>query len=322
MKALLSIGEAAKRAGVSVQTLRHYGKLGLLIPSQQTAAGYRRYSQHDCERLQLIRVLRELGFALETIAEVLDRRVDPSDAIALRLSALELEQRALKRRQLILTASMNGERNEVLARLQRKHVLTKLDRLEREQFLAQHLNWKPDDSPASQAVWRAAVFDLPEQMDEAQLEAWIELAEIASDERFRATLERQQQLTRGISPAALADLGKTFQTMFTAAMEAAREQRSADNEASQAQLAGWIQHLARLYSRDPNAEFVRWLIAHLAGDPRINRYWELISKLKGTAFRSAYAAHGDATNWLSAALHARLQKIGRAKLRRSERVAR
>jgi DNA-binding transcriptional MerR regulator len=322
MTALLSIGEAAKQAGVSVQTLRHYDKLGLLIPSQQTAAGYRRYSQPDCERLQLIRALRELGFALETIAELLDRKIDASEAIALRLAALEVEQRALKRRQLILAASMNGERNEVLARLQRKHVLAKLDRLEREHFLAKHLNWKPDDSPASQAVWRAAVFELPEQMDEAQLEAWIELAEIAADERFRATLERHQQLTRGMSPAVLADLGKTLQEVFTGAVQAAREKRSARDEASQAQVTGWIRQLAQHYSRAPDAEFVRWLISHLAGDPRIDRYWELMSKLKGAAFRSAYAVHGDATDWLGTALRARLQKMRRGKLRRSGRVAR
>jgi DNA-binding transcriptional MerR regulator len=307
MKAWLSIGEAAKRAGVSVQTLRHYDKLGLLIPSQQTAAGYRRYSQRDCERLQLIRALRELGFALETISELLDRKIDASDAIALQLSALEVEQRALKRRQLILEASMNGERSEVLARLQRKHVLAKLDRLEREHFLATHLNWKPDDSPASQAVWRAAVFDLPEQMDEDQLKAWIELAEIAADERFRETLERHQQSTRGMSPAVLADLGKVFQAMFTGAMQAAREKRSADDESSQALVTGWIEQLARIYLREPDAEFARWLVSHFENDPRINRYWELISKLKGAPFRSAYSEYGDAANWLSAALRARLQ---------------
>jgi DNA-binding transcriptional MerR regulator len=303
MTDLLSIGEAAKRAGVSVQTLRHYDKLGLLIPSQQSAAGYRRYSQRDCDRLQLIRVLRELGFALDTIGKLLDSKIEPSDAVELQLAALEVEQRALKRRQLILKASMDGERQEVLARLQRKHVLAKLDRLEREHFLAKHLNWSPDDSPASQAVWRAAVFDLPEKMDEAQLEAWIELAEIAADERFRETLERQRQSTRGMNQTVLADLSKAFQCIFTGAMQAAREKRRPDDESSQALLNDWIESLARLYSREPDAEFARWLVSH--HDPRINRYWELVSKLKGIPFRSDY---GDAANWLLAALRARLEK--------------
>jgi DNA-binding transcriptional MerR regulator len=311
MTAFLSIGEAAKRAGVSVQTLRHYDKLGLLVPSRQSAAGYRLYSQRDCERLQLIRVLRELGFALGIIAKLLDSSIEPSAAVELRLAAVEGEQRALKRRELILKASMDGERQDMLARLQRKHVLAKLDRLEREHFLAKHLNWSPDDSPANQAVWRAAVFDLPEEMDEAQLEAWIELAEIAADERFRNTLERQRQSTHGMNQTALADLGKAFQCMFTGARQAASERRSPDDEASQALLNDWIASVARPYSREPDAEFARWLISH--HDPRINRYWELVSKLKGIPFQSAY---GDAANWLLAALRARLDKQDRSTLHR------
>jgi DNA-binding transcriptional MerR regulator len=304
---LLSIGEAAKRAGVSVQTLRHYDKLGLLIPSQQSAAGYRRYSQRDCERLRLIRVLRELGFSLGTIAKLLDSKIEPSDAVELQLAAVEVEQRALKRRQLILKASMDGERQDVLARLQRKHVLAKLDRLEREHFLAKQLNWFTDDSPASQAVWRAAVLDLPEEMDEAQLEAWIELAEIAADKRFQETLERQRQSIRGVEQTVLADLSMALQGIFRGAVEAVREKRRPDDESSQALLSDWIESLARLYSREPDAEFARWLVSHFEStyDPRINRYWALVSKLKGIPFQSA---HGDAANWLLAALRARLKK--------------
>ena len=126
MRPLLSIGQAAKRVGVSVQTLRHYDKLGLLTPSQQSAAGYRLYSPQDCERLQLIRVLRELGFALDVIGKLLDGKIEPGAAIELQLSAVEVEQRALKRRQVILKAAMKGEGLETIARLERKHVLAKL----------------------------------------------------------------------------------------------------------------------------------------------------------------------------------------------------
>jgi hypothetical protein len=40
----------------------------------------------------------------------------------------------------------------------------------------------------------------------------------------------------------------------------------------------------------------------------MNRYWELITKLKGTSFQSAHSAYSDATNWLLDALRARLDK--------------
>src|SRR5262249_55111817 len=157
--------------------------------------------------------LRELGFGLDTIAKLLDSKMDPGDAIELRIAAVEAEQRALNRRKLILNTAMHGERHEALERLQRKHVLAKLDRLERESFLAKQLNWSPDDSAAARAIWQAAVFDLPEEMDETQLAAWIELAEIAADERFRETLERQRRWTEGMDPTAAADAGRILQDM-------------------------------------------------------------------------------------------------------------
>ncbi len=53
-----SVGELAKLAGISVRTLHHYDEIGLLSPSERTAAGYRMYSNIDVERLQRILVYR------------------------------------------------------------------------------------------------------------------------------------------------------------------------------------------------------------------------------------------------------------------------
>ncbi|MDG4792968.1 MerR family transcriptional regulator [Micromonospora sp. WMMD1082] len=66
------VGQVARLAGVTVRTLHHYDEIGLLSPSGRSAAGYRRYSDADLERLQLIRYYRELGFPLEEIAVILD----------------------------------------------------------------------------------------------------------------------------------------------------------------------------------------------------------------------------------------------------------
>lgn len=278
----LSIGEAARLAGVSVQTLRHYDALGLLVPSEVSVAGHRRYSERDCERLRLIRTLREVGFDLRSIHELLDGRADPDAAFQILAEALEAEQRTLKRRQLLLRAALKGSRKNVLSRLQRKHVLTKLNRLEREAFLAKHLDWAPRDTPASLAVWQAAVLDLPEQMDDTQLEAWLELAEIAADDRFRKTLERQFELSRGLDESRMLELGRTFQRLMADVMQALREQRAPDDDASRTLVNEWIVSFARLHARAPDAEFVGWLLDRLdtTDDPRINRYWELLSKLK------------------------------------------
>lgn len=282
MGKVLSIGEAARLAGVSVQTLRHYDKLGLLVPSHASAARHRRYSEQDCERLRLIRTLREVGFDLGTIGQLLDGGVEPGEALEMRFEALEAEQRTLRRRQLLLRAALRENRKNVLARLQRKHVLAKLDRLEREAFLAKHLEWAPHDTPASRAVWQAAVFDLPEQMDDAELEAWLELAEIAADDRFRKALERQFEVGRTLGESKVLESGQTFQRLLSNVAQALREQRDPDDEASRELVDAWLRGLARAHSRAPDAAFVRWLLDRIetADDPRINRYWELLSKLK------------------------------------------
>jgi DNA-binding transcriptional MerR regulator len=67
-----SVGEVATLAGVTVRTLHHYDRIGLLPPSERTAAGYRSYTEGDLMRLQRILAYRELGFALDDIADLLD----------------------------------------------------------------------------------------------------------------------------------------------------------------------------------------------------------------------------------------------------------
>lgn len=70
-----SVGEVARLAGVTVRTLHHYDRIGLLRPTVRSAAGYRGYDQADLARLQRILGYRELGFGLDAIARLLD---DPS----------------------------------------------------------------------------------------------------------------------------------------------------------------------------------------------------------------------------------------------------
>ena len=55
------IKEAAQLSGVSVKTLHHYDKIGLLVPLK-SENGYRTYNQEDLERLQVILYYKYLGF--------------------------------------------------------------------------------------------------------------------------------------------------------------------------------------------------------------------------------------------------------------------
>jgi len=67
----IGIGTLAKRAGVSIDTVRYYEKSGLLAPQTRLPSGYRRYGDPQVARLRFIRRAQELGFSLRDVGELL-----------------------------------------------------------------------------------------------------------------------------------------------------------------------------------------------------------------------------------------------------------
>lgn len=70
-RAVVQIGDLAKRAGVSVRAVRYYEELGLIIPAGHSAGGFRLYGEDNLKRLQVINVLKELGLTLYEIRQIL-----------------------------------------------------------------------------------------------------------------------------------------------------------------------------------------------------------------------------------------------------------
>jgi DNA-binding transcriptional MerR regulator len=70
----LQVGELAERAGVGVQTLHYYERLGLLPKPDRSAANYRLYPIDALRRVQFIKKAQALGFTLEEIKEILGLR--------------------------------------------------------------------------------------------------------------------------------------------------------------------------------------------------------------------------------------------------------
>ena len=84
------VGELAAATGLTVRTLHHYDRIGLLSPKGRTPSGYRLYGSDEVRRLYQIVALRRLGLSLEDVAAVLTREdADARSTIERHLSALE-----------------------------------------------------------------------------------------------------------------------------------------------------------------------------------------------------------------------------------------
>lgn len=88
------VKELSKLTKVSVQTLHHYDRIGLLKPSFRQINGYRLYNQDDLLRLQQIIALKFLGFELSHIKELVEGRA--SAAQHFKMQSDVLEQKAKK----------------------------------------------------------------------------------------------------------------------------------------------------------------------------------------------------------------------------------
>jgi MerR family gold-responsive transcriptional activator of gol and ges genes len=106
----MNIGQAAKASGVSAKMIRYYEAIRLMRPAARTAAGYRIYAAADVHTLRFIRRARDLGFTVESIAELLalwqDRARQSADVKRLALGHIEeLERRIAAFQGMVATLS-------------------------------------------------------------------------------------------------------------------------------------------------------------------------------------------------------------------------
>lgn len=74
-----TIGTAARKAGVGVETIRFYERRGLIAqPPKPHGSGFRRYPEHTIQRIRFIRRAQQLGFSLREIDELLLLRANPA----------------------------------------------------------------------------------------------------------------------------------------------------------------------------------------------------------------------------------------------------
>ena len=269
-----SIGEASRLSGVSVRRLRFYSDQGLLPPAGRTESGYRVFTDSELVRLDLISCLRDAGLGLDAIREVLSKELSLTEALRLRLRALEAEIAAQRRIASALRAALRSpELTE--ADLRRFWTMTKLSRDERRSVVEAFYERVSDgvniDPKWMRQMIEDSVPELPEDPTPEQCDAWIELSGMLGDPEFAASMRTN---AKDIWDGATFDpevWKAEADAMVVKAGDAIARGLEPGSETGQALAKEWLETQARLTQRKPDAYFRVWLRAkyaqHDARDP-------------------------------------------------------
>jgi DNA-binding transcriptional MerR regulator len=253
---LLPIGDLARRTGLTVKAVRYYADHGIVPPDGRSPAGYRRWSPSAVARLELVRTLRELGLDLATIRRVVHREATLTEVAAAHAEALAVQIRALRLHQAVLSAAARLGSDP--AQLTRLRSLAELSARERRALIDDFIGGVFAGLPDFDGIARSLTPELPDEPSPAQIEAWIELAELTRDPDFRELLRR---LAAGY--AADRDYGVPRPDVVASVLAAGSS-------------------VAEVLDRFPVRERVITQL-EAARDPRHERYRELLSVVNGWA---------------------------------------
>ncbi|MFJ9781787.1 MerR family transcriptional regulator [Amycolatopsis sp. NPDC101161] len=277
-----SIGELAHRTGLTVKAVRFYSDRGLVPPSGRNTAGQRRYDDAALARLDVIRVLRDLGVDLATIRRVIDGETTVAEVAAEHAAAVEVQIGVLRRRRDVLNAV--ADRGSCPGEAGLSHQRALLSEVERQCLIGDFLADALGDRPELAGIARTLTPDLPEDPTPEQAEAWLELAVLMRDTEFRANLRRfADRHEAGLRR----DLAAEVRAAVTPAVVTGIVPKS---PAAKAIVDG--------LGRDPD-ELREWL--GVANDPRRERYMQLLGVINGWAAPESLA---PAFDWLAEAMAA------------------
>ena len=95
MAAALTIGRLARKAGVNVETVRYYQRIGLVDEPGKPAEGFRTYAAETVDRITFIKRAQALGFSLDEVRELLE--IGDGHCADVRARAEEKRERVMAR---------------------------------------------------------------------------------------------------------------------------------------------------------------------------------------------------------------------------------
>ncbi|MFE5211109.1 MerR family transcriptional regulator [Streptomyces sp. NPDC056600] len=307
---LHSIGELARRTGTTVKTVRFYSDCGLVPPTERSPAGYRLYDHPAVARLDLVLTLRDLGLDLAAIRKVMDRELALSEVAATHAEALDAQIRVLRLRRAVLTAV--ARRGATPEETHLMHRLATLTEAQRRRLIADFLDAAFGGAgigPGVVGIRRSMTPELPDDPDAEQLQAWVELAELAEDPDFRAHVRQLARdevagRTPGAPPSRHGDLAAIVRDRTAPAVAAGIPPASRRADPVVAALTTGCAHL--FGGRDDSRSRGR-LLTRLEGmnDPRRERYLSLLAVVNGWPGPESLQPVLD---WSVDALRARLRR--------------
>ena len=186
---LLTIGQLARRTGLTARTLRFWSDEGAIAPVGRTAGGYRLYDAASVARVELVRTLRELGLGLDDVRRVLDGRGTIAEVADTHVAAIDAQIRALKvSRAVLSTVSKRRSTAEETALMNRLARLSATERMQIIDDFKADVFGRLDIGPRLRDRVRDLRIELPDEPTPDQVDAWIELAGLVQDPDFRARL--------------------------------------------------------------------------------------------------------------------------------------
>ncbi|MET9617384.1 MerR family transcriptional regulator [Kitasatospora indigofera] len=283
---LHSIGDLARRTGLTVKAIRFYADCGIVPPTDRSPAGYRRYGTEAVARLELVRTLRGLGLDLPTIRRVVDQELPLAEVAAAQAEALGAQIRLLRRRHAVLTAvARRGSTPEEMDLMHRFATLTEDERRRLAGDFLDAVFGGLHADPRFAGIARSLTPELPENPTAEQVEAWIELAELCQDADFRAAVRRLAE--RYVRPAAQGDRPGPRRDLVAALRDLAGPALAADVGPASAEagpvVAALLAEYAATLGRPVGEEVRRHLLEQLetAQDPRWERYLRLLAVVNG-----------------------------------------
>ncbi|MFD5897190.1 MerR family transcriptional regulator [Streptomyces sp. NPDC060366] len=255
MNELYPIGDVARRTGLNVSAVRYYADAGVVTPAASTAAGHRLYDVSAIARLELVRTLRELDAGLDEIRRVLAGEATLRELAATHLALLARQEARLRSRRAVLSAILRQDSTAEQVTLM--HKLAGMSDEERDRLIDEFwtevsTGWEPPERMVE--WWRAARPELPENPTAAQLEAWIELAELIRDTEVRQAVRRElyEACTTGAGPlmglSPMLDALEAATPIGQAVMDAAREQVPPDSPRGRENADRWIGWLTGIFA--------------------------------------------------------------------------